>query len=65
MAQNQRFQFVSPLVPRYREAFYSSIPVTWADADGACVICLPCARDTFSPPTREPLEINGKTVIGQ
>lgn len=64
MAIQQKFQFVSPTTPKYREAFYSSIPVTWADAPQGCVVCLPCARDTFSPPVKVPLTINGKIVIG-
>lgn len=61
----QKFQFVSPITPKYREAFYSSIPVNWQDAVQGCVICLPCARDTFAPQTQVPLVIQGKTVIPQ
>lgn len=61
----QKYQFVSPLTPKYREAFYSSIPVLWEDAPQGCVICLPCARDTFFPPTQAPLTIKGKVVVPQ
>lgn len=58
-----RSAFVSPLTPRYREVFYSSIPVTWEDLPDGCVTCLPCARDTFEPPTQELLIVNEKPVV--
>lgn len=54
--------FVSPITPRYREPFYSSIPVTWQDQE-FCITCLPCARDTFTPPTQPPIVIDGQVTI--
>jgi hypothetical protein len=54
--------FYGSQTPRYREVFYSSIPVTWQDLPDGCVTCLPCARDTFAPPTEEKIVIDGITV---
>lgn len=55
--------FISPITPKYKEVFYSSIPVSWQDLPNACITCLPCARETFSPPTSQPLYINGQEVF--
>lgn len=54
--------FVSPITPRYREVFYSSIPVSWQDPVEGCVTCLPCARDTFEPSTMSVILIDGVPV---
>ena len=64
MAQNINLNFVAPITPKYRETFYSSIPVSWADSPQKCITCLPCGRDTFSAPNIVPLTVQGKTVIG-
>ncbi len=55
-------EFVFPLTPRYRDVFYSSIPVNWTDDPKACYTCLPCARDEFSPPATAKIYIDGKQV---
>lgn len=55
-------EFVSPLTPRYRPVFYSSIPPAWQDDPSSCVTCLPCARDEFSPPATAAIFINGVKV---
>lgn len=54
--------FVAPITPRYRDVFYSSIPVSWSDPSAGCVTCLPCARDTFEPPSSATIFIDGKAV---
>lgn len=64
MPDNQSFKFVNPITPKYREFFYSSIPVNWEDVVDGCILCLPCARDTFSPPDRATITIDGKVVAG-
>lgn len=58
-----RTSFVSPITPRYREVFYSSIPVEWDDLEEGCITCLDCARDTFEPPSEVILKVDGKVVI--
>lgn len=62
MNETTNRQFSSPITPRYREVFYSSIPVEWADPIEGCITCLPCARDTFTPPDSAPITINGQIV---
>lgn len=42
--------FVSPYTPRYREVFYSAVPIPWTDNSASCITCLPCASDTFIAP---------------
>jgi hypothetical protein len=63
---SQSFDSVSTFIggeyPRYSETFYSSIPVEWSDNQNDCVLCLPCSRDTFEPPTQEPTYIDGKRI---
>lgn len=54
--------FVSPITPRYRDVFYSAIPVNWDDPTDECIVCLPCARETFSPRDRDVLHIDGQVV---
>lgn len=54
--------FVSPITPRYRDVFYSSIAVEWEDPVDGCIVCLPCARETFAPRDRDVLIINGQRV---
>lgn len=49
--------YMIPIFPRQREVFYSSIPVKWQDIPEDCEVCLPCARDTFSPPTEAKLTV--------
>lgn len=44
-------EYISPITPRAREFFYSSIPVDWLDPED-CVACLPCVRDTQEPQTQ-------------
>lgn len=56
-------EWVAPITPKYRDVFYSSIPVSWSDLEDHCMLCLPCARDTFEPPSNLPITIKGKTVI--
>lgn len=64
MADNtQQAAFVSPFTPRYREVFYSSIPVSWEDLPDYCITCLPCARDTFEPPSRIPPTVDGQVIV--
>lgn len=55
-------EFVSPLTPRYRDVFYSSIPVAWEDDPTTCITCLPCLRDEFSPPATAKIFIDGIQV---
>lgn len=59
---NSRSAFVSPITPRHREVFYSSIPVNWEDPVDGCITCMACARDTFEPPDNAPITIDGKVV---
>lgn len=59
---NANPNYMIPIFPRQREVFYSSIPVQWEEIEGECVVCLPCARDTFSPPTGAKLVVNGVEV---
>lgn len=55
--------WVAPVTPRFKDVFYSAIPVSWSDLEGECVVCLPCSRDTFAPPASNPITIQGKTVL--
>lgn len=55
-------QFVSPLTPRYRVVFYSSIPPAWTDDPATCITCLACARDEFAPPATAKIYIDDKPV---
>lgn len=57
-----RADFISPITPRYNEVFYSSIPVSWQDLPNGCTTCLPCSRETFTPPTAIPIYINGEQL---
>lgn len=59
---NDRSAFVSPITPKYRDVFYSSIPVEWSDPTEGCIVCLVCARETFAPRDRPSITINGKVV---
>lgn len=61
-AQIDNTEFVSPLTPRYRTVFYSSIPVAWTDDPKTCITCLSCARDEFAPPATAKIFINGVQV---
>lgn len=51
--------FIAPITPRFRDVFYSSIPVEWTDPVDGCVTCLECARDTFEPSDRAVITVNG------
>lgn len=55
-------EFVSPITPRYRDVFYSSIPLNWEDSTKGCITCLPCGRDESSPPANAKIFIDGKQV---
>lgn len=57
-----RSDFISPITPRYNEVFYSSIPVSWNDLPNGCTTCLPCSRETFTPPITNPIYINGEQL---
>lgn len=52
LSQFNNLLFVAPTTPRYKESFYSSIPVQWTDKEPR-TLCLDCARETFAPRTSE------------
>lgn len=58
--EEENVRWVSPVTPRFRSPFYSSIALTWTDPNSQ--ICLDCARDSSSPPSTEPVTIGGKVV---
>lgn len=62
VSANSISTFLGAETPRYREVFYSSIPVDWSDLPMDCITCLPCARDTFEPPTSPKITINGQVL---
>lgn len=55
-------KFVSPITQAYRDVFYSSIPVAFED-QADCVVCLPCARDTFEPPSQPAITVDGIKML--
>lgn len=65
VVNNTSRNWASPFTPRYREVFYSSIPVAWTvsiASDSGCITCLSCARDTFLPPSTAKIIINGVQI---
>lgn len=60
--QTIRTDFQSPFTPRYSDVFYSSLPIDWQDDSLTAVVCLSCARDNSSPPSRKAEKINGVYV---
>lgn len=59
---SSRFDFSIPIVRKYRESFYSSIPVSWHDVAGKEILCLPCARDTFTAPLKQSILVDGEVI---
>jgi len=53
------YAFAMPLTPKFRERFYSSIPVAWTE-DTNCSDCLPCSRNTQSYESQPTISIAGK-----
>ena len=53
------FAFLNAFTQRYQPVFYSSIPVSWQDLPQTDTVNLPCCRSSFSPPTEQPILIEG------
>jgi hypothetical protein len=54
--------FLSAFSQRYLTVFYSSIPVSWQDLPATAITNLPCCRDSFTPPSRPPILIEGVEI---
>ena len=55
-------KYVATSIPRSREMFYSSLPLTWSDPGVNCTQCISCARETFTPLLRVKVKI-GKVFV--
>ena len=59
---SNNFSFVLPVQLKYPDPFYSSIPVKWEDLED-CRICLPCVRDSFTPPVGAKIVLDDQGVV--